>query len=216
MIIIKGRNIIITMVVILVILIGGAYYILTPSEKVSINTDYNRITIEELLKGDFLYSFEILKNPIRLEGRLLLSESEFRDIVYTVINNYNVEELKYSNINLHENYIKIISPYKLLNLIDTQYEVHIYPTIVDNNLYLTLKDFKIGKLKISDSVVKSVLKSRADDLPFEINKNIIIVDKSYVQPINIKDIDIKEDKVVVNILVTTTDIIQFIKDHNTK
>lgn len=204
------------MVVILVILIGGAYYILTPSEKVSINTDYNRITIEELLKGDFLYSFEILKNPIRLEGRLLLSESEFRDIVYTVINNYNVEELKYSNINLHENYIKIISPYKLLNLIDTQYEVHIYPTIVDNNLYLTLKDFKIGKLKISDSVVKSVLKSRADDLPFEINKNIIIVDKSYVQPINIKDIDIKEDKVVVNILVTTTDIIQFIKDHNTK
>ena len=216
MIIIKGRNIIITMVVILLILIGGAYYILTPSEKVSINTDYNRITIEELLKGDFLYSFEILKNPIRLEGRLLLSESEFRDIVYTVINNYNVEELKYSNINLHENYIKIISPYKLLNLIDTQYEVHIYPTIVDNNLYLTLKDFKIGKLKISDSVVKSVLKSRADDLPFEINKNIIIVDKSYVQPINIKDIDIKEDKVVVNILVTTTDIIQFIKDHNTK
>ena len=204
------------MVVILVILLGGAYYILTPSEKVSINTDYNRITIEELLKGDFLYSFEILKNPIRLEGRLLLSESEFRDIVYTVINNYNVEELKYSNINLHENYIKIISPYKLLNLIDTQYEVHIYPTIVDNNLYLTLKDFKIGKLKISDSVVKSVLKSRADDLPFEINKNIIIVDKSYVQPINIKDIDIKEDKVVVNILVTTTDIIQFIKDHNTK
>ncbi|SCI11420.1 Uncharacterised protein [uncultured Clostridium sp.] len=216
MIIIKGKNIIIVIVVIIAILIAGIYYILTPDKKVSINTQSNSITIEELLKCDFLDSFEILKNPIRLEGRLLLSESEFRDIVYTVMNNYNIEEFKYSNISLQEKYIKVISPYKFLNLIDTQYEVNIYPTIVDNNLYLTLKNFRIGKLKISDSIVQSVLKSKANALPFEINKNVIIVDKSYMQPINIKTIDIKDDEVIVYVLVTTTDIIQFIGDYNTK
>lgn len=188
---------------------------LIPQKKVSINEDAKVITTEELLKGNFIESFEILKNPIRLEGSLAVSSNEFKDIIYTIMTKYNIEELRYSNIYLNDNFIKVIMPYKLLNFIDTQLEMKIYPTIIDNNLYLKLKDFKIGKIKVNDSIVESILETNANNLPFVVEKNVIIVDKSYTGPIKIENIKVKEDKIIVDIIVSATDAIEYIVNYNT-
>lgn len=219
MIIIKGTKIAITILIIIVILIGGMYYTFTPDKKINFNnSDCNIITTEELLKGNFIESFNILTDPIRLEGAIAVSNDEFRDIIYTVMTNYNynTDDLKYSNITLHNNYIKVIMPYKLLNIIDTQYEFNIYPTLVDNNLHLNLREFKIGKLKLSNKIVQSILKENISNLPFDINNNVIIIDKIYMEPVTLKDINVEDNKIIVNISVSALDIIEFIGEHNSK
>lgn len=219
MIIIKGTKIAITILIIIVILIGGMYYTFTPDKKINFNdSDCNIITTEELLKGNFIESFNILTDPIRLEGAIAVSSDEFRDIIYTVMTNYNynTDDLKYSNITLHNNYIKVIMPYKLLNIIDTQYEFNIYPTLVDNNLHLNLREFKIGKLKLSNKIVQSILKENISNLPFDINNNVIIIDKIYMEPVTLKDINVEDNKIIVNISVSALDIIEFIGEHNSK
>ena len=209
----------ITILIIIVILIGGMYYTFTPDKKINFNnSDCNIITTEELLKGNFIESFNILTDPIRLEGAIAVSNDEFRDIIYTVMTNYNynTDDLKYSNITLHNNYIKVIMPYKLLNIIDTQYEFNIYPTLVDNNLHLNLREFKIGKLKLSNKIVQSILKENISNLPFDINNNVIIIDKIYMEPVTLKDINVEDNKIIVNISVSALDIIEFIGEHNSK
>ncbi len=219
MIIIKGTKIAITILIIIVILIGGMYYTFTPDKKINFNnSDCNIITTEELLKGNFIESFNILTDPIRLEGAIAVSNDEFRDIIYTVMTNYNynTDDLKYSNITLHNNYIKVIMPYKLLNIIDTQYEFNIYPTLVDNNLHLNLREFKIGKLKLSNKIVQSILKENISNLPFDINNNVIIIDKIYMEPVTLKDINVEDNKIIVNISVSALDIIEFIGEYNSK
>ena len=65
-----------------------------------------------------------------------ISQDEFRDILYTVMMKYNIEEFKRNETTLHDNYIKIKVPNRVLKFIDTQYEVNIYPSIIDNNLHL--------------------------------------------------------------------------------
>ena len=219
MIIIKGIKIAITILIIIVILIGGMYYTFTPDKKINFNnSDCNIITTEELLKGNFIESFNILTDPIRLDGVIAVSNDEFRDIIYTVMTNYNYNtgDLKYSNITLHNNYIKVIMPYKLLNIIDTQYEFNIYPTLVDNNLHLNLREFKIGKLKLSNKIVQSILKENISNLPFDINNNVIIIDKIYMEPVTLKDINVEDNKIIVNISVSALDIIEFIGEYNSK
>ncbi|MRN24673.1 hypothetical protein EAI30_08595 [Romboutsia ilealis] len=203
-------------VVIITILLGGAYFMLLPSEKVTLDTNNKIITIEDLLKDNFIESFEILNNPIRLKGILEISQEEFRDILYTVITKYNIEEFKRNETTLHDDFIKIKAPYRILNFIDTQYEVNIYPSIIGNNLHLKLKDVKIGKLKLPNSIVSAVLKSNMNTLPFEIEKNEIIVGSSYIEPLKIETIEVIKDKVILNIFVTATDIIEFIGEYNTK
>lgn len=189
---------------------------LIPSKKVTLDTNNEIITIEDLLKGNFIESFEILNNPIRLKGTLGISQEEFRDILYTVMTKYNIEEFKHVETTLHDNYIKIKVPNRVLNFIDTQYEVHIYPSIIDNNLHLKLKDLKIGKLKVPNSIVESVLKSNMSKLPFEIEKNEIIIESSYIEPLYIETIEVNKSKIILNIFVTATDIIEFIGEYNTK
>ena len=189
---------------------------LIPSKKVTLDTNNKIITIEDLLKENFIESFEILNNPIGLKGTLGISQDEFSDILYTVMMKYNIEEFKRNETTLHDNYIKIKVPNRVLNFIDTQYEVNIYPSIIDNNLHLKLKDLKIGKLKLPNSIVESVLKSNMNKLPFEIEKNEIIIESSYIEPLYIETIEVNKGKIILNIFVTATDIIEFIGEYNTK
>lgn len=189
---------------------------LIPSKKVILDTNNKIITIEDLLKENFIESFEILNNPIGLKGTLEISQDVFRDILYTIIMKYNIDEFKFTETTLHDNYIKIKVPNRVLNFIDTQYEVNIYPNVIDNNLQLKLKDLKIGKLKLPNSIVEYVLKSNINKLPFEIEKNEIIIDSSCIKPLYIESIKVNEGKIILNIFVTAIDIIEFTGEYNTK
>ena len=187
---------------------------LTPSEKLIL--DNNKvITIEDVLKENFIESFETLNNPIGLKGTLGISQEIFREILYTVAMKYNIDELKFTETTLHDNYIKIKVPNKVLNF-DTQYEVNIYPKIIDNNLHLKLKDLKIGKLKLPNSIVEYVLKSNINKLPFEIEKNEIIIDSSFIKPLYIETIKVNKGKIILNIFVIVKDIIEFTGEYNTQ
>ena len=187
---------------------------LTPSEKLIL--DNNKvITIEDVLKENFIESFETLNNPIGLKGTLGISQEIFREILYTVAMKYNIDELKFTETTLHYNYIKIKVPNKVLNF-DTQYEVNIYPKVIDNNLHLKLKDLKIGKLKLPNSIVEYVLKSNINKLPFEIEKNEIIIDSSFIKPLYIENIKVNKGKIILNIIVIAKEIIEFTGEYNTQ
>ena len=196
-------------------MISGIYFMLIPSEKLIL--DNNKvITIEDVLKENFIESFEILNNPIGLKGTLEISQEIFREILYTVAMKYNIDELKFTETTLHDKYIKIKVPNKVLNFIETQYEVNIYPKVIDNNLHLKLKDLKIGKLKLPNSIVEYILKSNINKLPFEIEKNEIIIDSSFIKPLYIETIKVNEGKIILNIFVTAKDIIEFTGEYNTQ
>ncbi len=90
---------------------------LIPAKKVTLDTNNKIITIEDLLEDDFIETFEILNNPIRLKGTFGISQEDFRDILYTVMTMYNIEEFKHVETTLHDNYIKIKFPIRVLNFI---------------------------------------------------------------------------------------------------
>ena len=61
-----------------------------------------------------------------------------------------------------------------------------------------------------------MLKSNMSKLPFEIEKNEIIIESSYIEPLYIETIEVNKSKIILNIFVTATDIIEFIGEYNTK
>ena len=136
--------------------------------------------------------------------------------LYYLENNtkYNIENLKYTDIAIKDNIIKVVGPYKALGFIDTTYQVDLTPKIINNNLTITLNNFKIGKIKISDSILKKGISEYKDKLPFEVNENVITVDKSFTEPITLNDVNIKDDNVILKVEIRINNLIDFIKDYN--
>ncbi|HSQ87193.1 DUF2140 domain-containing protein [Romboutsia sp.] len=211
----KSSKIIISIIIVLGIILLGIYYALIPRDRVNI-VEGKFITSEELLTGSFIDYFEVLENPLRLEGKIAISDEEFKNVVYTVMTTYDIQELKNVYIDVSNNAIKVISPYKVLGLIDSQIEVNLNPSVVDNNLNIKLTDFKLGKIKISDKTVSEKLKSYEDKIPFIVKDGVIVVDKSYTYPMTLNDIKIKEKEIILDIQLEVNNFIDFISKYKIK
>ncbi|RDY22680.1 DUF2140 domain-containing protein [Romboutsia maritimum] len=210
----KLTKVIITIFVILAIIIGVGYYLIKPEKNMNVSTNYKMVTTEELLRGSFIDNFELEKNPLRLKGQLSVSNEEFRDIIYTIMSKHNIDNLKYTDIKIKDDVIHAIGPYKVFGVIDSNYEVELIPKIKNNNLTITLTNFKIGKIKIKDSMLAKAMTSYKDKLPFEVNDNIITIDKSYTEPLTLNDIKIKENNIILQVGVKVHNILDFIKKYN--
>ena len=69
----------------------------------------------------------MLKNPLRLQGKTSMSGEEFKNVIYTVMTEINIKELKNVYIDVNDDAIKVISPYKILGFIDSQYRDRFKP-----------------------------------------------------------------------------------------
>lgn len=208
----KSLKIIIGIFVLLGIVLLGAYYALTPSE--SVNTSKGRIiTSEELLIGSFIDNVEILKNPLRAQGKISISKDDFKNVVYTAMTEYNIEELKNIDVNIFNNVIKVVSPYKVLGFIDSQISVNLNPTIVNHNLNIKLTDCKLGKIKIKDEKIGGLLKQYKDKIPFKLKDNVVIVNKNDTYPLTLNKIDVKDKEILLDLQLEVNNLIDFISKY---
>ena len=209
----KSIKIILSIIIILAIAIWLLYYLLIPNERTSQNSDNKIITTEELFQNSSINEFELVKNPLKLKGKISVSDNEFQNIIYTAMNKNNVEELKDANVNIHNNKIRITYPYKILGFIDSQLEVNLVPRVSENKLNILVTEAKLGKINISDKILKEGLKSYKDKIPFEVDNNTIIIDKSYTYPTTINNIKINEKDIVIDLEIQADNIIDFISKY---
>lgn len=201
--------------IIILILVGAIYYFLTPSEKLdlsSTNKENRVVTTEDLLKGASIDTFKVLNNPLRLEGKINVSDETVQNLVYTIMKKSDMENVEYSDIQVVKNRIKIVSPYKVLGFIDSQYELYLDLGVEKDNLVATLNDFKIGKIKVSNTIVKNVLKKYKSTSGLKVEGNKFIVDKSNIYPMLVKKVDVKDNIVILNVEVEAENVMEFLKN----
>ncbi|MEF9990646.1 MAG: hypothetical protein RRZ84_06435 [Romboutsia sp.] len=212
----KLAKISVWILIVVLIFMGGVYYMIIPKHSITFNESYKTVTIEDLIKGSYIDKFEVLSKPIRLKGNLVIKNEDFKNIIYTTMKKYDLEEFKTTHIEINNNKLNITFPYKVLNVIDTQGKVDLFPTVIDDSLIINLENLEIGKLNLNNKRLESILKDYKKDIPFEVKENMIIIDKSYLKPITLKGIDIKENELLLNIEVKMNNIIEFIKENNLK
>ncbi|GAA3663299.1 hypothetical protein [Asaccharospora irregularis] len=201
--------------IIILILVGAIYYFLTPSEKLdlsSTNKENRVVTTEDLLKGASIDTFKVLNNPLRLEGKINVSDETVQNLVYTIMKKSDMENVEYSDIQVVKNRIKIVSPYKVLGFIDSQYELYLDLGVEKDNLVATLNDFKIGKIKVSNTIIKNVLKKYKSTSGLKVEGNKFIVDKSNIYPMLVKKVDVKDNIVILNVEVEAENVMEFLKN----
>lgn len=201
--------------IIILILVGAIYYFLTPSEKLdlsSTNKENRVVTTEDLLKGASIDTFKVLNNPLRLEGKINVSDETVQNLVYTIMKKSNMENVEYSDIQVVKDRIKIVSPYKVLGFIDSQYELYLDLGVEKDNLVATLNDFKIGKIKVSNTIIKNVLKKYKSTSGLKVEGNKFIVDKSNIYPMLVKKVDVKDNIVILNVEVEAENVMEFLKN----
>lgn len=201
--------------IIILILVGAMYYFLTPSEKLdlsSTNKENRVVTTEDLLKGASIDTFKVLNNPLRLEGKINVSDETVQNLVYTIMKKSDMENVEYSDIQVVKDRIKIVSPYKVLGFIDSQYELYLDLGVEKDNLVATLNDFKIGKIKVSNTIIKNVLKKYKSTSGLKVEGNKFIVDKSNIYPMLVKKVDVKDNIVILNVEVEAENVMEFLKN----
>lgn len=201
--------------IIILILVGAIYYFLTPSEKLdlsSTNKENRVVTTEDLLKGASIDTFKVLNNPLRLEGKINVSDETVQNLVYTIMKKSDMENVEYSDIQVVKDRIKIVSPYKVLGFIDSQYELYLDLGVEKDNLVATLNDFKIGKIKVSNTIIKNVLKKYKSTSGLKVEGNKFIVDKSNIYPMLVKKVDVKDNIVILNVEVEAENVMEFLKN----
>lgn len=201
--------------IIILILVGAIYYFLTPSEKLdlsSTNKENRVVTSEDLLRGASIDTFKVLNNPLRLEGKINVSDETVQNLVYTIMKKSDMENVEYSDIQVVKDRIKIVSPYKVLGFIDSQYELYLDLGVEKDNLVATLNDFKIGKIKVSNTIIKNVLKKYKSTSGLKVEGNKFIVDKSNIYPMLVKKVDVKDNIVILNVEVEAENVMEFLKN----
>lgn len=192
----KVAKILLSLLVIALVFIGIVVYILTPKERYDVSSQNNEIIDEEYLsKGSYINSMEVVKNPLRMVGKVSVSEDEFRNLIYTLMQKHGIKELENNFVEMKDGKIKVAGPYKVLGLINSQYELELRPTLKGENLIVSLENVKLGRFKISDKMLEKILSNYNKKVPFEVNGNKVTLEKSYLYPVTLKNISIKKGNI---------------------
>ena len=164
----KIPKIILSIIIVILILLGAVYYLLTPENRIYVKEENKIITYKDIIEGYFLKSCKLLRNPLGLKGNIVVSDDEFRNIIYTLMTKYNINEIKDTYIEIEEQDIKVSSPYEILGFLQSQYELILVPKVVDNTLNIKVTNLKLGKIKISNTILKQIMKSYEGQILMEI------------------------------------------------
>ncbi|MEG1310647.1 MAG: hypothetical protein RSD47_01445 [Romboutsia sp.] len=214
----KDSKMILLIFIILIVSLGVMYYLLIPQEKIEKSSN-KIISIEEILKKisiDNISEIELIKNPIKLKGTISISDDEFENIIYTIMNKYNSKDSEYIDINIDNKKIKITYPYKILNFIESKLEVNLHTSIVNNDINIIFNNVKLGKINISNKMIEKELNKYKEIIPFKIEKNIIKIDKDYIYPATINNIEIGEKDIIINLEVQANNFVDFISKYKIK
>jgi len=207
---IKGISYII---VALLVLGGIMLYLLSPSKKAEIDySESKTMTIEDIVKKSNIGSMEILKNPTRLKGEVNIGNKDLKDIVYTVLLKSGVDELMYNEVEIVDDSISVKVPYKVMGFIQTQVDFELIPEIQGEDLIFEIKDIHVGKLPISNSLFEKSLDYIQANKDFRIKDNKIIVDKSYVYPVKLNEVTVKDNKLNLDLEMEIGSVLDFLNN----
>lgn len=213
---IKKYKTILYLMVVFVIILAVVFYALIPEYKVSNNRTEKIITIQDLVQDTYIDSLKIASDPLRLIGKLSIDNEDLRNIIYTLKEKHKFEELKEVSFNIKNSKINILDPYKFMKFINSQYSVDLSPSIVDGDIVILFDNLKIGKINLPNKMLVSILSNLKDEVPFIIIDNVLTVDKSFIKPLTLNKINLKEDKLILDIELHFKNIIDFIKEYNIK
>ena len=210
----KIRSIIILTIlfIFLVLSLFGIYELsLKNNKKSSIDIDVNtslNIPKEQMqylqsLVGLESKNIKILDNPLRIEGSFYIPE----ETILTLMNHYletsNNKDVTNLNVTINENALTVEGQYKLLTYLKTPIDIDILPTITeDNDLKLNLKDIRLLNLSLNDNIIDAVIDSWFSNLEnISVDRGDVIIDKSFFKNTEIKSIELKEDYLVIDLII---------------
>ena len=210
----KRRSIIILVVLFisLVLSLFGIYELSIKNNKkssvdIDVNTSLNipkeQMQYLQSLVGLESKNIKILDNPLRIEGSFYIPE----ETILTFINHYlessNNKDITNLNITINENALTISGQYKLLTYLKTPIDIDILPTITkDKNLKLNLKDIRLLNLSLNDNIIDAVVDSWFSNLEnISVDRGDVIIDKSFFKNTEIKSISLKEDYLVIDLII---------------
>lgn len=210
----KRRSLIILIIlfIFLVLSLFGIYELSTKNNKkssldIDVNTNLNipkeQMQYLQSLVGLESKNIKILDNPLRIEGSFYIPE----ETILTFINHYlessNNKDITNLNITINENALTISGQYKLLTYLKTPIDIDILPTITkDKNLKLNLKDIRLLNLSLNDNIIDAVVDSWFSNLEnISVDRGDVIIDKSFFKNTKIKSISLKEDYLVIDLII---------------
>ena len=210
----KRRSIIILVVlfIALVLSLFGVYELSIKNNKkssldIDVNTSLNipkeQMQYLQSLVGLESKNIKILDNPLRIEGSFYIPE----ETILTFINHYlessNNKDITNLNITINENALTISGQYKLLTYLKTPIDIDILPTITkEKNLRLNLKDIRLLNLSLNENIIDAVIDSWFSDLEnISVDRGDVIIDKSFFKNTEIKSISLKEDYLVIDLII---------------
>ena len=204
----------ISYIIVAFLLLGGIMlYLLSPSKKAEIDySESKTMTIEDIVKKSNIGSMEILKNPTRLKGEVNIGNKDLKDIVYTVLLKSGVDELMYNEVEIVDDSIAVKVPHKVMGFIQTQVDFELIPEIQGEDLIFEIKDIHVGKLPISNSLFEKSLDYIQANKDFRIKDNKIIVDKSYVYPVKLNKVTVKDNKLNLDLEMEIESVLDFLNN----
>ena len=210
----KRRSIIILVVlfIALVLSLFGVYELSIKNNKkssldIDVNTSLNipkeQMQYLQSLVGLESKNIKILDNPLRIEGSFYIPE----ETILTFINHYlessNNKDITNLNITINKNALTISGQYKLLTYLKTPIDIDILPTITkEKNLRLNLKDIRLLNLSLNENIIDAVIDSWFSDLEnISVDRGDVIIDKSFFKNTEIKSISLKEDYLVIDLII---------------
>ena len=210
----KRRSVIILVVlfIALVLSLFGIYELSIKNNKkssldIDVNTSLNipkeQMQYLQSLVGLESKNIKILDNPLRIEGSFYIPE----ETILTFINHYlessNNKDITNLNITINKNALTISGQYKLLTYLKTPIDIDILPTITkEKNLRLNLKDIRLLNLSLNENIIDAVIDSWFSDLEnISVDRGDVIIDKSFFKNTEIKSISLKEDYLVIDLII---------------
>lgn len=209
---IKKRHIILSLILI-IISIGSIVTFMkirsfvTSKPKVSINTESD-IKVSEKQK-ELLYSLvglessnmKILEKPLRIIGTYKVPEETVFNYIEYYLKYTKNKDIQDVEVSIDEKSLKINAKYKLLNAFKTSIEISILPSITQSNqLKLNIKDIKVLGISIEDELIDAIVDSWFGQIEgIVVNKGEVIIDKENFKDIILKDINLEEDKLIVDL-----------------
>ena len=208
------RKIIIPLIILIfiILLFVGIYELSIKNNKkssldIDVNTSLNipkeQMQYLQSLVGLESKNIKILDNPLRIEGSFYIPE----ETILTFINHYlessNNKDITNLNITINKNALTISGQYKLLTYLKTPIDIDILPTITkEKNLRLNLKDIRLLNLSLNENIIDAVIDSWFSDLEnISVDRGDVIIDKSFFKNTEIKSISLKEDYLVIDLII---------------
>jgi hypothetical protein len=203
-----------TLLVLIIVSIIILLFVLTTEDKLSIIEPLEYSSMEDYKKQKLQGAFDDVVNNIQNTLVFTMDEYELNEILALEYKEFKDKGEEMALIKgfkgeIIGNRIKITFNSNVMKIIPTQYIVELIPSIENNKLVFFVSSITMGKLKIPKSIfLKRIKTTENEEFYIDIEKSIIVINNKLPDQFALKSIEIKNNKIELQVGV----FIQSIKD----